>query len=200
MNPYKVLGVSENADDETIKKAYKELVKKYHPDKYVNNPLADLAADKMKEINKAYDMLTKNKGAAPNNANQYGSSGYNYGGYGDFSGYRNTKPTFTLIRQLIASGRITQALTLLQQMERTAEWYFLSGVANINRGWYDQGMQYLQQAVRMEPGNTEYSDMLNNVKNKAGSYNDSGSMYTSSGCCPSLPCFCIPCFCPGCWC
>ena len=63
MNPYEVLGVSEGADEETIKRAYKELVKKYHPDKYVNNPLADLAAEKMKEVNKAYDMLTKNKGS-----------------------------------------------------------------------------------------------------------------------------------------
>lgn len=65
MNPYEVLGVSENADEETIKKAYKELVKKYHPDRYINNPLADLAAEKMKEINKAYDMIT-NKRTATN--------------------------------------------------------------------------------------------------------------------------------------
>ena len=61
MNPYQVLGVSENADEETVKKAYKELVKKYHPDKYVNNPLSDLAAEKMKEINKAYDMIINKK-------------------------------------------------------------------------------------------------------------------------------------------
>ena len=63
MNPYEVLGVSENADEETIKKAYKELVKKYHPDRYINNPLADLAAEKMKEINKAYDMITNKRTA-----------------------------------------------------------------------------------------------------------------------------------------
>lgn len=64
MNPYEVLGVSENASDEEIKKAYRELVKKYHPDKYVNNPLADLAAEKIKEINLAYDTIT-NKEQAP---------------------------------------------------------------------------------------------------------------------------------------
>lgn len=63
MNPYEVLGVNPTDDEETIKKAYRELVKKYHPDKYVNNPLADLAAEKMKEINKAYDMIiNKNTG------------------------------------------------------------------------------------------------------------------------------------------
>ncbi|MBQ9600133.1 MAG: DnaJ domain-containing protein, partial [Clostridia bacterium] len=73
MNPYEVLGVSENADEETIKKAYRELVKKYHPDKYVNNPLADLAAEKMKEINKAYDMIM-NKSSGQGGS--YGSQSY----------------------------------------------------------------------------------------------------------------------------
>ena len=60
MNPYEVLGVPENASEEEIKKAYKELVKKYHPDKYQDNPLADLAEEKLQEVNEAYDMLMKN--------------------------------------------------------------------------------------------------------------------------------------------
>ena len=47
MNPYEVLGLPDNADIETVKRTYKELVKKYHPDKYVNNPLADLASEKL---------------------------------------------------------------------------------------------------------------------------------------------------------
>ena len=73
MNPYEVLGVSENATDEEIKKAYKELVKKYHPDKYHDNPLADLAEEKLQEINEAYDMLMKGRGRSGGST---GSTGY----------------------------------------------------------------------------------------------------------------------------
>ena len=90
-NPYKVLGVSETATDEEIKKAYRELVKKYHPDKYADNPLADVAAEKMKEINAAYEQITKDRkagrtgGYSQQSYGGYGNSTYggqNYGGYG----------------------------------------------------------------------------------------------------------------------
>ena len=60
MNPYEVLGIKPGASEEEIKAAYKELVKKYHPDKYIDNPLADLAEKKLQEVNEAYDMLMKN--------------------------------------------------------------------------------------------------------------------------------------------
>ncbi len=199
MNPYEVLGVSEGADEETIKKAYKELVKKYHPDKYVNNPLADLAAEKMKEINKAYDMLTKNNGAAHNTSGSYGSSGHGtYGGYRNAGAYQNIKPTFELVRQLIGMNAVTQALMMLNQLPKTAEWYFLSGVANIRRGWNSVGVEHLEKAVEMEPGNAEYRDTLNRVKDNVNTYNSGGTTFTGGGSiCRALPCFCLPCFCPG---
>ena len=60
-NPYEVLGLKPGASEAEIKAAYKELVKKYHPDKYQNNPLADLAQEKLQEINEAYDTLMKKR-------------------------------------------------------------------------------------------------------------------------------------------
>ena len=54
-DPYEILGVSRDASDEEIKNAYRQLARKYHPDNYADNPLSDLASEKMKEINEAYD-------------------------------------------------------------------------------------------------------------------------------------------------
>lgn len=62
MDPYKVLGVTPQTSDDDVKRAYRELARKYHPDNYVNNPLADLAETRMKEINEAYDMIMNERG------------------------------------------------------------------------------------------------------------------------------------------
>lgn len=206
MDPYKVLGVSEGADEETIKKAYKELVKKYHPDKYVNNPLADLAAEKMKEINQAYDMLMKkNTGGAQQGGyragNGSGSGGYGgfggFGGYGGQGGYSSAPPSFETVRTLLNMNRIAEAMQMLARLPKTAEWYYLNGLAMVRRGWYSQGIQSMEQAVRMDPSNTEYSDMLSSIKNRASSYNTGNAQYGSGAdCCSSAPCLCLPCLCP----
>lgn len=192
MDPYKVLGVSENADEETVKKAYKKLVKKYHPDRYVNNPLADLAAEKMKEINKAYDIIMK-KGASGTSSGTYSGSGG--GGYANRGGYTNATPSFSTVRQLLGINMTMQALMMLQNLPKTAEWYYLSGLANIKSGRYNDGLHYLETAVRMEPGNSEYQDTLNGVRNRADSYNTGGGMYSASDC--GCPCLCLPCLCGG---
>ena len=73
-NPYEILGVSENASDEEIKKAYRKLAKQYHPDNYTDNPLKDLADEKMKEVNEAYDTIQKLRSAGGS-----GTSGNNTG-------------------------------------------------------------------------------------------------------------------------
>ena len=64
-DPYKVLGVSPTATDDEVKAAYRELAKKYHPDNYANSPLEDLATEKMKEVNEAYDQVMAERRKRP---------------------------------------------------------------------------------------------------------------------------------------
>ena len=191
MDPYEVLGVSKNADEETIKKAYRELVKKYHPDKYVNNPLADLAAEKIKEVNKAYDMIM--------NKNQ-SSGGYSGGGYS--AGQNRSSgnaPSFIAVRALISQGRVSEAAAMLNSLPRTAEWHYLSGRVRMQMGWYDQALSFFQTAVNMEPNNEEYRSALQNLQARRQSYTTStrgGGMCLP--CDPCTMCLCLNCMTPCC--
>ena len=88
-NPYEVLGVAPSASDDEVKKAYRELSRKYHPDSYANNPLSDLAEEKFKEVQEAYDQIMKQRergGNAGGQSYNYGYSGnqsYNSGSYSE---------------------------------------------------------------------------------------------------------------------
>ena len=98
-DPYKVLGVSPNATDDEIKQAYRKLAKQYHPDKYVNNPLSDLASEKMKEINEAYDRILNDRKREKREGRQSGS----YEG-ADASGSTRSGGHYNQIRQMIKKG------------------------------------------------------------------------------------------------
>ena len=127
-NPYSVLGISENATDEQVKSAYRELAKKYHPDNYQDSPLKDLATEKMKEINEAYDEVQRLRKEGKRYQDGTNSSGA-YGGYGAANGYTRTK--YPEVRSYIQSGRLDDAETLLRgvpEANRDAEWYFLYGM------------------------------------------------------------------------
>lgn len=190
MDPYKVLGVSPNADKETIDKAHKELVKKYHPDRYANNPLADLAEEKLKEINEAYEMIKKN-----HTSQNYENNGYSYRG--------NSSSSFAGVRNLINAGRISQAEAELDSMNtKTAEWFFLKGLCAIKRGWQDRAYTYIQTAVNMDPGNQEYRFYLNQFHTRAQTYRTYGnnggySSNDSMDCCLNLWCADSLCECMG---
>lgn len=196
MNPYQVLGVSENATDAEIKNAYRELAKKYHPDNYAQNPLADLAEQKMKEINEAYDMICdmrkgSNTSSSANNANVAYGANYTHTSYPD-------------VRRLIREGRLDDALQILNGVSgnsRSAEWYFLMGMIFSRKGWSEQAYTYFQTACRMDPTNQEFSSALNNM-NARRNYNPSGyNTVTPAGCsvcdvCTGLMCAncCCECF------
>ena len=160
-NPYEVLGVSQNASDEEIKNAYKSLVKKYHPDKYQNNPIADLAEEKLQEINEAYDAITKGRaGRSAGSAYSYGNSSatYNYGGGQANAGYQNASPEYQQVRMALDRNDLMRAQQLLINMpDRSAEWYFLSGVLSFKKGMVDDGLTNVRQAMNMAPDNMEYA-------------------------------------------
>lgn len=195
MDPYEVLGVPRGADEETIKKAYRELIKKYHPDKYVNSPLADMASEKTKEINRAYDMLTGK------NVNNNGSGGQGYGRYGGYS-YNAGSDSYSNVRALLTMNRTAEAEAMLGRLPKNAEWYYLMGVICLRKGWYDQGVANLRRAVELDPNNIEYRNALDNVMRRNTTYTTHTGTNTWIDPCTVCPCpfICLPCGCMPCDC
>lgn len=197
-DPYKVLGVSRDATDEEIKKAYRELARKYHPDNYTNSPLFDLAAEKMKEVNNAYDEIQKIRAAA-----QSGQTGSSYGSYGSTYSGENAAD-FKKVREYINIGRYSDADLLLNSMPvgaRNAEWNFLKGCVLAQKNWFYDAQKYFETACYMDPNNIEYRNALNSIRARAQSY---GVGYRTSpvggmsacDCCQGL--ICADCLCECC--
>ena len=153
-DPYEVLGIRPDATDDEVKAAYRELARKYHPDRYENNPLSDLAEEKMQEINEAYDTIIRQRRAGgANRAGGAGASGSGAAAYAD-------------IRQLIRVGRTVDAEMLLDGIpapSRDAEWYFLKGSVLYKKGWLDEAYTHFSTATRMDPGNMEYRTAFNQM-------------------------------------
>ena len=149
-DPYKILGVPETATDAEVKKAYLNLARKYHPDNYHDNPLADLAQEKMKEINAAYEQITKERGSKGGGSSSSSASGYggSYGGYGGYSGsYAGSSSVLQQVRIAISTGDLTRAEALLANYsDHNAEWNFLRGAVCYRRGWMDEAHRYYQTA------------------------------------------------------
>lgn len=155
MNPYTVLGVSEKASEEDIKRAYRSLVKKYHPDRYAGDPKAEAAAsEKLKQINQAYDMLIKMR--------QTGQ---------DYSSTYTAGSGLAQVRAAIARGDLATAEMLLDAIrEQSAEWHYLKGVVLLRRGWYEGARQHFDAAYQMNPGNPEYRQAWEMVNQTGGSF------------------------------
>lgn len=201
-NPYNVLNISENATDEEVKEAYRNLARKYQSDSYSSGPLAEIAAKKMRELDEAYDAIILNRRSSGNNGSSntgnYKSTGTHSSGYQQ---YKNTS-SFADIRAKISANRIDDAETLLDGVPKTmrdAEWYFLKGTVQYRRGWFEEAQKNYATACSMDPDNGEYKAAFNQVTNpRAGGYRTRQTNSGCSGCdiCSSLICAdcCCECF------
>ena len=191
-DPYSVLGVSPSASEDEIKKAYRALAKKYHPD--VNNGSSQ-AELKMKEINEAYSAVMKmrrtgNAGAGYGSGGGYGSgyggygSGYGgYGsGYGGYAGYGRASadyeedPHLQAARNYVRAMHYREAMHLLETIQqRSAEWYYLAGAASLGLGNRIAALNYARQAVSMAPNNFEYRALLSRLEGSSQFYHSGGA-------------------------
>ena len=200
-DPYEVLNIPSTATDEEVKKAYRDLARKYHPDNYHDNPLADLAQEKMKEINAAYDAIQKERSGR--SAGGYAQQ-QSYGGYQHQQQKTGTDPAFQRVRMAINRNDLGMAEQLLRQMDdHNGEWNFLMGIICYRRGWVDEARRYYQTACQMEPGNPEFRQALNFVENNQAGYRPEGYEVFSSGCggdnmCGRLACTYLLCNLCGC--
>ena len=174
-DPYRVLGVSPQATDDEIKKAYRALAKKYHPD--VNNGSAQAEA-RMKEVNEAYSTVMKLRregGSAGYGAGSYGAGSYGAGGYGGGYSASSANPHLQAARNYIRAGRYQEAMNVLEGvMERGAEWYYLCGEASLGLGNRVAALNYARQAVSMDPNSLEYRALLSRLEGGARFYRNGG--------------------------
>ena len=200
MDPYRVLGVDPSASDDEVKRAYRELARKYHPDNYQNNPLADLAEEKMKEINAAYEAITKERaGRSSGSQSTYGSAGsyQRSGGYQQQGSSSGT--VYQQARQAINLGDLNRAEQLLRTAPaQNGEWHFLMGSIAYRKGWLDEAMQHYQMACRLDPTNGEYRQALAMMQQGGQAYRPYGYGGGADACDCCTTMMCLNCLCGGC--
>ena len=169
-NPYEILGVSPNASNDEVKKAYRELSRKYHPDSYVDNPLSELAEEKFKEVQEAYDQIMKQREGGYQSAHA-GQQSYTSGG-------TQEQVELQAARNFINMRRFREALNVLSNIpNRTAMWYYYSSLANWGIGNNIVAVEHAKQAAAMEPNNMEYVNYANQLQYRGQRYQSTGYGY-----------------------
>lgn len=211
-NPYEVLGVSPGASDDDIKKAYRNLSRKYHPDANINNPNKAQAEERFKEVQQAYDQIMKEKqqGYSYDSFGGSRSQGGYYGGFGDFGGFggfggaygsgagQRTGASDTDTIELQAAANYInhrcyrEALNVLSNIKnRSGAWYYYSAMANAGAGNNVTAKEHIAQACAMEPNNMQYRAFEQQLNYGGDWYSNMGRGYArpfagSSSFCLSL--------------
>ncbi|MBQ3815456.1 MAG: J domain-containing protein [Clostridia bacterium] len=177
-DPYQVLGIPRSASDEEVKRAYRSLARKWHPDNYAGSAQAAGYEEIMKEINEAYDAIQKERAG--------GGPSFSGGGtQSSFSSYTSAGTTsFEQVRELIAQGRYADAKLIIDSTppaDRGAEWNYLKGCLLIQRGAFYDAQAYIEKACYLDPDNKEYSDARDNLRARASSYGQDFRRSSGSG-------------------
>ena len=208
-DPYGVLGVDRNATDEEVKKAYKALSRKYHPDANINNPNKAYAEEKFKEIQSAYQQIMKERtegysggygyGQGSYGTGGFGQSGYGAGGFGgfgygpfgnfgDFGQNSNTgyeeDPKLRAAGNYIRNGYYKEARNALDGVEeavRNARWYYYSAIAHSALGNNVAALEHARRAAALEPGNITYQGLVQRLESGGGWYESRQASYGYPG-------------------
>ncbi len=218
-DPYQILGVTPEATDEEIKKAYRKLSRKYHPDANINNPNKAQAEEKFKQVQQAYDQIMKERsgggrGSQEGNSNYGGFGGFGdfggFGGYGSYGGRQSTgyQDEESARRQAAANyiqnGYYNEAWNVLHSLQqRNGQWYYLSSMAHMGMGNNVTALDYIREAVKLEPSNGQYQMLLRRMEGGGARYEDmqqpfggiprNGDDICMKLCLANLLCgFCIP--------
>ncbi len=178
-NPYKVLEVSPTASDEEVKRAYRVLSRKYHPDANINNPDKKEAEEKFKEIQQAYQNIM-------NERETVGGQGKWDSGFGDFSSrqFYDEPDSDVYHMHMMAAGNYIQkgyfkeANNVLKQVEdRTDMWYYFSAVANAGMGNNIMALEHAKTALLLDPGNAQYRELVAQLESGGNWYQEMQNPY-----------------------
>ena len=183
-DPYRILNVSPSASDDAIKKAYRNLARQYHPDNFAGTAMAELAEEKMKEINEAYDAIQRERAERQR------------------TGY-NTYSAFAEIRSYVEKGDFYEAgirLDAARQSERNAEWFYLKGRVNESRGFFFEAARCYDTACALDPQNEEYRSASQRLQNSAQGFEGRRYGGNTNGCGCSICDVCAGIMCIDCCC
>lgn len=165
-DPYSILGVSRDASDREIKRAYRNMSRKYHPDSYASSPAAEAeaAAEKFKQIQEAYNQIVNERSGRSS-----GGYGGAYGGYGGSQSYSEEDQHLMAAVNYIRARRYNEAINVLNGIgNRSGRWYYLSSVANMGLGNNVVAQDYAKKAVELEPDNMEFRQYYQQLQNGGG--------------------------------
>lgn len=201
LDPYSVLGVSRDASMDEIKKAYRKLSRKYHPDANINNPNKEEAEEKFKQVQQAYDRIVREREQGASQSSWSGGFG---GGYQTQDDQRSME--MRAAANYINAAHYQEALNVLNRMtERNGEWYYYHAIASAGAGNTANAMEDARRAVEMEPNNMQYQQLYHQLQSGGQWYQNMGNGYgyerpgngLGSCCCQ---CLCLNMLCPGCCC